>query len=108
MSFADEDIFGLDDVTGNWQFYFDGSDVGLTTSDEDVSGLWIDSGNGDIYLATNGAFDVPGVSGDGSDVFKFDPTSLGGGTTSGTFSAFFDGSANGLAREVVDGFARRV
>ena len=37
--------------------YFDGSDVGLSTSaDEDVNGVWIDPANGTIYLTTVGAF----------------------------------------------------
>ena len=49
-------------TSGTWAMYFDGSDVGLSTStNEDVNGVWIDPGNGQIYLTTVGAFAVTGV-----------------------------------------------
>jgi uncharacterized protein YjiK len=91
-------------TSGIWLMYFDGSDVGLdTTSSEDIDAVWIDKNNGDIHLSTVGAFSVPSLSGDGDDIAKFVPSSLGNNTT-GTFSWFWDGSANGIAS--IDGFAR--
>ena len=88
-------------TTGTWAMYFDGSDVGLSsTSNEDVNGVWVDA-SGKIYLTTLGAFGVTGVSGDGSDVFACTPSSLGS-TTRCTFSMYWAGSANGFSGEVTD------
>jgi len=81
--------------------YFDGSDVGLSsTSNEDVNGVWVDA-EGKIYLTTLGAFSVTGVSGDGSDIFTCTPGSLGS-TTRCTFSMYWDGSTQGFSGEVTD------
>jgi hypothetical protein len=89
-------------TSGTWSLYFDGSDVSLTASSEDVNGVWIDPANNQLYLTTTGAFSVTGVSGDGADIFVCTPSSLGP-TTSCTFSMYWDGSAFGFAGEVADG-----
>ncbi len=90
-------------TSGTWSLYFDGSDVGLNnSSSEDVNGAWIDPANNQIYLTTLGNFSVPGVSGDGADIFICTPGSLGS-TTSCTYSPYWDGSANGFAGEIADG-----
>jgi hypothetical protein len=60
--------------------------------------------NGPVYLTTLGAFSVPGVSGDGADIFVCTPGTLGG-ATSCTHSMVWDGSANGFGGEVVDDFS---
>jgi hypothetical protein len=93
----DEDVLAFTPSSGTWELYFDGTDVGLTTSGEDVDGVAL-TANGDIYLSATGLFSVTGVAGADEDVFVFTPTSLGA-TTSGTFSPtlFFDGSVLGLA-----------
>lgn len=89
-------------TSGAWSLYFDGSDVGLsTTSSEDVNESWLDPANQEIYLTTTGNFDVPGVSGDGSDIFICTAGSIGT-TTSCTFRLYWDGSAHGFTGEVVD------
>lgn len=110
VSGKDEDLVrfvptGLGASTaGSWELYFDGSDVGLSnSSDEDVFGTFIDD-DGTIYLTTRGTFSVSGVSGDGADVFACTPGSLGT-TTSCSFSAFWDGSANEFGSERMDGLA---
>ncbi|MEI2608801.1 MAG: hypothetical protein V9G20_09240 [Candidatus Promineifilaceae bacterium] len=90
-------------TSGTWALYFDASDVGLTAANEDVNGVWVDS-NGNIYLTTIGAFTVTGASGDGADIFRCVPGSLGS-TTTCTFSLYWDGSVNGFAGEVLDSFA---
>ncbi len=104
---ADEDLLvftpaALGSTTsGTWAMYFDGSDVGLSsTSNEDINGVWVDAA-GKIYLTTLGAFGVTGVSGDGSDVFVCAPSALGS-TTRCTFTMYWDGSANGFSGEVTD------
>ena len=103
INFEDEDLVVFTPATlgastsGDWDWYFDGSDVGLDANpDEDGWGLMIDA-IGRIYVTTAGAFSVPGVSGENEDVFFFSPTSLGENTT-GSFSStlFFDGSVSGV------------
>jgi hypothetical protein len=90
-------------TSGTWSLYFDGSDVALNTAaSEDINGVWVDPDNNQIYLTTLGAFSVPGVSGDGADIFVCTPGSLGP-TTTCTFSMYWDGSAFGFAGEVADG-----
>jgi hypothetical protein len=83
-------------TAGSFTLYFDGSDVGLTASGEDVDAAAVDS-SGKIYLSTFNNFSVTDVSGADEDVFVFTPTSTGS-TTSGSFSSTlsFDGSAFGL------------
>ena len=104
----DEDLFAFSSTSlgsatsGTWSWYFDGSDVGLTGSTEDVNGLWIDPANNRIYLTAAGAFSVTGVSGDGADSFVCTPGSLGA-TTSCTFNMYWDGSTFGFAGEIADG-----
>jgi len=104
---ADEDLLvftptGLGSTTsGTWAMYFDGSDVGLsTTSNEDINGAWVDAA-GKIYLTTVGSFSVTGVTGDGSDIFVCTPRSLGS-ATSCTWAMYWDGSSNGFYGEDTD------
>jgi hypothetical protein len=82
---------------GTFALHFDGSDVDLTASGEDVDAAAVDA-SGDIYLSTLDLFAVTGVSGADEDVFAFTPGSLGA-VTSGSYSPtlYFDGSAFGLS-----------
>jgi hypothetical protein len=106
---ADEDILAFTPVTlgnstsGTWALYFDGSDVGLsTTSNEDIDAVDVDS-NGAIYLSTLGGFAVAGVSGSKEDVFVCTPTSLGSVTACNYSSVlYFDGSTWGQSANDVD------
>ena len=88
-----------EDTTGSFSLYVDGSDIELTDSSEDIKGLSVSS-NGEIVLSTLAGFNVPGLSGGGSDLFSFNPSSLGD-NTSGTFELFASGTANGLGNQVV-------
>lgn len=106
---ADEDLLAFapaalgSTTTGSWAMYFDGSDVGLSsTSDEDVNGAWIDA-QGKLYLTTLGRFSVSGASGDGSDLFTCTPGSLGS-TTACKWAVYWDGSVNGFSGEETDSF----
>lgn len=109
LSGQDEDIIRFTPTmlgattTGSWAMHFDGSDVGLSESEEDVDGLAV-SGSGSVYLSTTGTFSVTGLSGNDEDVAVFAPTTLGS-MTAGTWVSllFFDGSAYGLSsNDVVD------
>ncbi|MBI2808098.1 MAG: tandem-95 repeat protein [Planctomycetes bacterium] len=92
------------DTAGTWSLYFDGSDVGLSGSAENVDALAV-LPDGRILISTSGAAAVPGVSAQDEDLLVFTPTSLGA-STSGLWSLYFDGSDVGLATnagEDVDG-----
>ena len=74
---------------GHFEFYFDGSDVGLTASSEDIDGLAID-GSGNLLISCLGSVSVTGVNALDEDVVMFTPSGLGKNTT-GTWSMFFRG-----------------
>ena len=77
-------------TNGTFEFYFDASDVGLTTNGEDTDAIHL-LANGNLIISTKGSHNVPGVSGADEDLLQFAPTSLGS-TTAGTWTRYFDGS----------------
>jgi hypothetical protein len=77
-------------TAGSFEWYFDGSDVGLTTNAEDVDVVDVTE-DGKVIISTYGNVAVPGVSGLDEDLLIFTPTSLGS-NTSGTWAMYFDGS----------------
>ena len=84
-----------DDTAGSFEMYFDGSDVGLTKAGEDIDALGF-SLDGKLLISTLGAVSVPGpssqpVTAADEDLLAFTPSSLGG-TTSGTWELYVDGS----------------
>ena len=82
-------------TAGTFSWYFDGSDVGLTSNGEDVDAIGF-APDGRLLISTSGSPSVSGVSGDSDeDLLAFDATSLGS-TTSGSWSMYFDGSDVGL------------
>lgn len=91
-------------TSGSFQWYFDGSDVGLSTTAESIDALSIDNG-GHLLISTKGAATVSAVGkavrGADEDLLKF-TFGTSGATTSGTWSVFFDGSDVGLTKEDVD------
>jgi hypothetical protein len=82
-------------TAGTYEWYFDGSDVGLTTNSEDVDGLGL-LPDGRILVTTTGSASVPGVSAADEDIMAFTATQLGA-TTSGSWALYFDGSDVGLS-----------
>ena len=88
---ADEDLLRFDN--GTWAVLFDGSTNGKLTK-ENLAGASMTGGN--LYLSVVDAFSVPNVSGNGLDIFKCTPSSLGLQTTACTYSAFFDVGEHGL------------
>ncbi len=81
-------------TAGTLSIYFDGSDVGLSTSSEDIDAVDF-APDGRLILGTRGSFSVTGVAGNDEDLIAFTATSLGE-TTSGTWAMYFDGSDVGL------------
>jgi hypothetical protein len=83
-------------TAGVWSLYFDGSDVGLSGSAENVDAVSV-LADGRLVLSTAGTPSVTGVSGAAnSDLLRFTPTQLGA-TTKGTWAMFFDASDVGLS-----------
>jgi hypothetical protein len=81
-------------TAGTFSWYFDGSDVGLTTTAEDIDSIDFTS-DGKLVVSTSGAVSVTGVSGNDEDLLVFTASSLGS-TTTGTWALYFDGSDVGL------------
>jgi hypothetical protein len=63
-------------TAGTWSMHFDGSDVGLTTTNEQLDSVSARP-DGSLTLSTRGSFAVAGVSGGKGNFFRFLPTSLG-------------------------------
>ena len=82
-------------TAGSFAFYFDGSDVGLTTDNEDVDAIAL-TGSGQLLISTTGSAKANGANGADTDLLLFNATSLGS-VTSGSFTVRFDGSDVGLS-----------
>lgn len=81
-------------TSGTFSWYFDGSDVDLTTDSEDIDAFAVVSGT--LQISTLGDPSVPGLTGlRDEDLLTFIPTQLGE-TTSGSWAFYFDGSDVGL------------
>jgi hypothetical protein len=87
-------------TAGTFEFYLDGSDVGLDTSSERIDAIAI-APDGRLIVSTNGSPNVPGVTGADEDLLAFSPTSLGA-NTAGSWSLYFDGSDVGLDANAED------
>jgi hypothetical protein len=81
-------------TSGAFSMYFDGSDVGLTTGDEEVDAFELLS-DGSLVVSTGGGFSVTGASGSDEDLVRCAGTF--GPATSCTWSIHFDGSDVGLS-----------
>jgi len=83
-----------DTTAGTFSWYFDGSDVGLSTSAEKIDALdWAD---GALLISTGGSLSVPAPGGtlkaQDEDLVAFYPTTTGA-NTAGEFTQRFDGTA---------------
>jgi len=95
-----------DTTDGSFTFFFDGSDVGLTSEAEDIDAIAV-SAEGTLLISTTGSVSAAGADGLGADLLLFRPVNLGA-VTAGSFSLFFDGSDVGLennSREGIDAAA---
>ena len=90
-----------DDTEGVLSLYFDASDVGLSSDNEDIDALEL-LPDGDMLISTTGSVSVTGASGSDEDLLRFTPVSLGA-TTSGTWSLHIDNSDVALGSEDIDG-----
>jgi hypothetical protein len=98
---ADEDLFLFTatslgaNTSGSFTQYFDGSDVGLSTSSSEDTDAVTFTLTGDLLFSTIGSFSVSGLSGTDEDVAQF--TGSFGSSTSGSFTARLDLSALGIS-----------
>ncbi|MCB1282554.1 MAG: hypothetical protein KDB18_13610, partial [Salinibacterium sp.] len=82
-------------TAGSLYFLFDGSDVSLSTADEDIDALYMLE-DGTMLLSTSGPASLPGVGNlEAADLFVYFPFTLGA-STSGYAVFAFDGSDVGL------------
>ena len=107
----DEDIIAFtptqlgDNTAGSWAFYFDGSDVGLSSGSEDVAGLWLDPTTGSLNLVPQSSFKTDTLKGKKSTALTCTPLSLGT-DTSCSLSVFWNGGDYGFGRKLTNAFSR--
>jgi hypothetical protein len=87
---------------GNWSTYFDGSDIGLTATSEDIAGAWYDADRNILHLSTVGAFSIAGLSGTGADVFRCEGLVSGDATACGVLAMTWRGAQHGIGTQQVD------
>lgn len=94
-------------TAGRFVWHFDGSDVNLRNSGEDIDALAL-MPDGQLILSTSGSMQAGGVTGKDEDLFLFTATQLGK-QTQGTWQRYLDGSAIGLTNgsEDIDGIGLR-
>jgi len=91
---------------GSFSMYFDGSDVSLTSSNEDIDAIAVLS-NGDLVLSTIGTAWVSGATARDEDMLRFRKTQYGNNTR-GSWSLYLDGSDIGLTTYAEDIWAAGV
>ncbi|MGE4618377.1 MAG: S8 family serine peptidase [Planctomycetota bacterium] len=105
----DEDIVTYDTSTGVWDWYLDGSDVGIGGTD--INALSVRADGSVLVSFNSGSFSVPGLTGgpsgttvEDSDLVLFTPTTTGS-SSAGTWSFYLDGSDCALTTngEDIDG-----
>jgi hypothetical protein len=95
-------------TAGIWEFWFDGSDVGLETTGEDIDAIDV-LADGSILISTKAAMTVPGFTKIApQSILRFVPASLGS-VTAGTWHWHFDSRDVGLtlSTENVDAISAR-
>jgi len=97
----DVDILYFDGI--NWSLFFDASDVGISTSGQDLNEFYVVDAD-TILMTFNAPITLGNLQVDTWDIVEFDATSLGS-VTAGTFSMYLDGNDVGLdtTSELIDG-----
>ncbi len=99
LPFAGEDILVTLDSGHSWALLFDGSDVGLGSTDVDALAIQPD---GSILLSVSDPIVLPALGQvDDADILRFVPSSLGE-NTAGTFEVVVRGEAVGLGEDGED------
>ncbi len=91
------------DTAGGWSLFFQGADIGLSATTEDVRGMVMGAGN-QFYLTSGGAFEIGDLSGRPADVIRCHLVAGGTDTScSGAATVHWSGGQNGFGNEVIDG-----
>ncbi len=93
-----------EDTAGTFSLFFNGSDVGLNSSDDENIDAFDLHSDGRLIISTMGDFSVPGLTGHEEDLIAFTPDTPGD-YSSGTWAMFVDGSDVEIAGEDVDAVA---
>lgn len=103
-SVRDEDISRLalsstgSHTRGSWSRYFDGSDVGLQNSGENIDGVSVIGDDASIQISTSGTAIASGLYAHDEDIFEFDVAQLGSQTSGNYLSKLaLNGSRAGIA-----------
>lgn len=80
-----------DTTAGTFSMYFDGSDVGLTTTGEKINSIKVQT-DGSLILATTGNFSLGSISGVKQDLFVCRGGTRGASSSCNYLYIFFDGS----------------
>ena len=87
---------GENNTAGSFELYFDGSDVGLTASSEDIDAVEL-LPDGTLLLSTIGSFTANELVGNDVDIFACNLPTTGPDTACESVTLYFDGAAAGLA-----------
>ncbi|MCA9924552.1 MAG: S8 family serine peptidase, partial [Anaerolineales bacterium] len=106
----DEDLLAFTPTTlgeitdGSWAVYFDGSNMALDSSSEDIDAAAI-AANGDLHISTWGSLDVTTITAKDEDMVAVTLTNTGENTTVGSYAATlpFDGSLFSIGGNNVNG-----
>jgi VCBS repeat-containing protein len=90
-----------DFTQGTFEIYFDGSDVDLTGSDDDIDAFEL-LPDGRLLVSITGSSAIMGLSVTDEDLIAFTPTTLGE-ATAGAWAMYFDGSDVNLSSEDLKG-----
>lgn len=111
LTVRDQSLIKLDEASGFWSLYFDGADVDLITSSEDIRSVWQDpiadaQGYQHLYLTLSGDFSVESNNTDKGDKNDVEGCALlqAGETTECFFFKLLDGEKVG-AENQLDGLA---
>ncbi len=111
LTVRDQALIKFNEATGFWSLYFDGEDVGLTDSSEDIRSVWEDpilgaAGAQKLYLTMSGDFSVASNNSDTGDKNDVEGCTLlqAGETTECSFFKVLNGEAVGAGNQL-DGLA---
>lgn len=113
LEVRDQTLIKFDEATGLWSLYFDGKEVGLVGSSEDIRSVWEDpmldaTGAQNLYLTLSGDFSVASNNSDEGDKNDVEGCTLlqAGETTECFFFKLLNGEAVGAGNQL-DGLALR-
>lgn len=90
--------------TGSWSLYFDGSDVDMQSSTEEIQAVFIDEASNSIFLSMRGNYQLGGISGDQNDIVVC-ANAITGPATSCNYAPFSESTELDRINRDLDGFS---